>query len=270
MTLKTHQNCFVFDVKTHPIYSKFTQCTTEADLAEKTNTILSICFMYFLPFLFILYSYGNIIYTLTMENETSRGKESLRRSDQTVMDRAKIRALKLTFTIVAVFIICWSPYIVMTAWHVVDRTSAENVHPNIQEGLFIMVVANSCANPLVYGVFHSNSSRKASQTVRGNSYGNGPMPSASAACTMSSHFRKSTLKNNSTRVEIQLENMATKQRTNGPPHSPSPPVQVQSVCYLEKVSGGCSKFSSRPTVITTTGPTVAAERNPSHSKTTSI
>lgn len=37
--------------------------------------------------------------------------------------------------------------------YMVDRPSAEKVDPRIQDGLFLMVVSNSCLNPLVYGAF---------------------------------------------------------------------------------------------------------------------
>ena len=32
-----------------------------------------------------------------------------------------------------------------------DRENAAKLNPDVQEGLFIMAVANSCVNPLVYG-----------------------------------------------------------------------------------------------------------------------
>ena len=32
-----------------------------------------------------------------------------------------------------------------------DREKASKLNPDVQEGLFIMAVANSCVNPLVYG-----------------------------------------------------------------------------------------------------------------------
>ena len=37
--------------------------------------------------------------------------------------------------------------------YMVDRESAEKVDGKIQDALFIMVVSNSCLNPLVYGTF---------------------------------------------------------------------------------------------------------------------
>lgn len=44
--------------------------------------------------------------------------------------------------------------------HIVDRQSAENLNPYIQEALFIMVVANSSVNPLVYGIFNTKKNHR--------------------------------------------------------------------------------------------------------------
>jgi gonadotropin-releasing hormone receptor len=77
----------------------------------------------------------------------------LRCNDTTHIERARQRTLRLTITIVAVFIWCWTPYVVMTLWYVFDRESAEKVDNTIQDSLFIMAVSNSCMNPLVYGSY---------------------------------------------------------------------------------------------------------------------
>jgi len=49
-------------------------------------------------------------------SHAARTGQFLRRSDVTVMDRAKTRALKLTSVIVVVFIVCWTPYVVISLW----------------------------------------------------------------------------------------------------------------------------------------------------------
>lgn len=37
-----------------------------------------------------------------------------------------------------------------------DWASASEVDPRVQDGLFVMAVANSCVNPLIYGSFAKN------------------------------------------------------------------------------------------------------------------
>ncbi|XP_047004899.1 vasopressin V2 receptor-like [Schistocerca americana] len=59
----------------------------------------------------------------------------------------------MTITIVAAFIWCWTPYVVMTLWYMFDRESAKKVDQRLQDALFIMAVSNSCVNPLVYGSY---------------------------------------------------------------------------------------------------------------------
>ncbi|ODM94062.1 hypothetical protein Ocin01_12620, partial [Orchesella cincta] len=49
--------------------------------------------------------------------------------------------------------------------HIVDRESAENLNPYIQEALFIMVVANSSVNPLVYGIFNTKKNHHTQPSV---------------------------------------------------------------------------------------------------------
>lgn len=37
-----------------------------------------------------------------------------------------------------------------------DWEGAKEVNPRVQDGLFVMAVANSCVNPLIYGSFTKN------------------------------------------------------------------------------------------------------------------
>ncbi|CAL8100502.1 unnamed protein product [Orchesella dallaii] len=82
----------------------------------------------------------------------------LRRSENaaSTMSRAKHRTLVMTIVIVIVFVLCWTPYAVMTLWYMFDWKGAEGVDSGVQEWLFIMAVANSCVNPLIYGSFAKN------------------------------------------------------------------------------------------------------------------
>ncbi|KAF4521464.1 hypothetical protein B566_EDAN001761 [Ephemera danica] len=79
--------------------------------------------------------------------------DSRRASSRGIIPRAKIKTVKMTFVIVFVFIVCWSPYIVFDLLQVfghVPRTQT-----NIAVASFIQSLAplNSAANPLIYCLF---------------------------------------------------------------------------------------------------------------------
>lgn len=83
--------------------------------------------MYFLPLIIISAAYSVILYEISNRTNRSREKDDgveknkaghlrLRYSDLTHIERARKRTLRLTITIVAVFVWCWTPYVVMTLW----------------------------------------------------------------------------------------------------------------------------------------------------------
>ncbi|KAL1116576.1 hypothetical protein AAG570_005048, partial [Ranatra chinensis] len=80
-------------------------------------------------------------------------QECRRASSRGLIPRAKVKTIKMTFVIVFVFIICWSPYIVFDLLQVygyVPRTQT-----NLAVATFIQSLAplNSAANPVIYCLF---------------------------------------------------------------------------------------------------------------------
>ncbi|XP_036321336.1 cardioacceleratory peptide receptor isoform X2 [Rhagoletis pomonella] len=78
-----------------------------------------------------------------------------RASSRGIIPRAKVKTVKMTFVIVIVFIVCWSPYIIFDLLQVfgyIPQTQA-----NIAIATFIQSLAplNSAANPLIYCLFSS-------------------------------------------------------------------------------------------------------------------
>ncbi|XP_023314623.1 gonadotropin-releasing hormone II receptor-like isoform X1 [Trichogramma pretiosum] len=163
-----------------------------SDLAENTYNVFCIVTMYFFPLVIICCVYLRILWEISSKSRENNkpviGKSSsgsggtidaasaaaaggsslqggggagnsqgskmrLRRSDMTSIERARSRTLRMTIKIVVVFIFCWTPYITMSLWYVIDKQSAKEVDELLQESLFIMAVGNSCANPLVYGSY---------------------------------------------------------------------------------------------------------------------
>lgn len=80
--------------------------------------------------------------------------DRFRRSNDDVLGRAKKKTLLMTITIVIVFVVCWTPYYVMSVWYWLDKETALKVDKCVQKGLFLFACANSCMNPIVYGLFN--------------------------------------------------------------------------------------------------------------------
>ncbi|XP_063215519.1 adipokinetic hormone/corazonin-related peptide receptor variant I-like [Bacillus rossius redtenbacheri] len=173
----------VFHVSAHPDFPEFRQCVTfgffSSAAEEIAYNLFCVAAMYFVPLVVICVAYSRILCEITRKSHDSRvessnssqdrfkdGRLRLRRSDVTSMERAKARTLRMTITIVAAFIWCWTPYVVMTLWYTFDRESAQQVDTNLQDALFIMAVSNSCMNPLVYGSYAINFRRECGHCFR--------------------------------------------------------------------------------------------------------
>ncbi|CAL1545272.1 unnamed protein product [Lymnaea stagnalis] len=138
-------------------------------------TIIALS-LFFIPALIILACYVAIIVVIfnsshLMNNVSKRSKgkdggtELLRetsslqdcrassQSSRGVIPQAKIRTIKMTFIIVLVFIVCWSPYFIFNicqVFLVFPKTPGwDKVNTFVQS----LAPLNSAANPLIYGVF---------------------------------------------------------------------------------------------------------------------
>ncbi|XP_076661102.1 adipokinetic hormone receptor isoform X2 [Halictus rubicundus] len=150
----------VFHLETHPNISWYSQCVTFNTFPtythEITYSLFGMVMMYWLPLIVIIYTYTNILLEICKRSKKSE-RDKIRRSSMGFLTRAKIRTLKMTVIIVAVFFVCWTPYYVMSLWQ-----SAYKVDQRIQKGLFLFACTNSCMNPIVYGVFNIRDRNKAS------------------------------------------------------------------------------------------------------------
>lgn len=83
-------------------------------------------------------------------------QNSRRASSRGLIPKAKIKTVKMTFVIVFVFILCWSPYIVFDLLQVFGYFS--KTQTNIAVATFIQSLAplNSAANPLIYCLFSTH------------------------------------------------------------------------------------------------------------------
>ncbi|XP_037949494.1 cardioacceleratory peptide receptor [Teleopsis dalmanni] len=112
------------------------------------------------PALIISACYAIIVKTIWAKGSvfvpTGYGNPATRRaSSRGIIPRAKVKTVKMTFVIVIVFIVCWSPYIVFDLLQVFGQIP--QTQTNIAIATFIQSLAplNSAANPLIYCLFSS-------------------------------------------------------------------------------------------------------------------
>ncbi|KAK3602178.1 hypothetical protein CHS0354_001610, partial [Potamilus streckersoni] len=121
----------IFHVERHPLHQWFQQCVTfhffPSPAHELAYNIFHMIAMYGLPLLIITLAYTLILREMSKKTRQGRvdnqkdldPKKSrclLRRSSIGVIERARIRTLKMTIVIVSVFALCWTPYFVVSAW----------------------------------------------------------------------------------------------------------------------------------------------------------
>ncbi|XP_059173078.1 cardioacceleratory peptide receptor-like [Physella acuta] len=132
--------------------------------------------LFFIPALIILFCYVAIIFVifnssqiLMSVNRRYKKKERVpepilehtdsvdikvhSQSSMGVIPQAKIRTIKMTFLIVLVFILCWSPYFVFSMCQVFQVFPATPEWNKVYTLVQSLAPLNSAANPLIYGVF---------------------------------------------------------------------------------------------------------------------
>jgi neuropeptide S receptor len=95
----------------------------------------------------------------TNRDDEDEDRGSRRASSRGIIPRAKVKTVKMTFVIVIVFILCWSPYIVFDLLQVFDQIP--RTQTNIAVATFIQSLAplNSAANPIIYCLFSAQISK---------------------------------------------------------------------------------------------------------------
>ena len=97
----------------------------------------------------------NVLIKLTDRSGVYGNPPTRRASSRGIIPRAKVKTVKMTFVIVIVFIVCWSPYIIFDLLQVFGQIP--KTQTNIAIATFIQSLAplNSAANPLIYCLFSS-------------------------------------------------------------------------------------------------------------------
>lgn len=92
--------------------------------------------------------------TKTMRNgQIESDPDSRRASSRGLIPRAKIKSVKMTFVIVFVFVLCWSPYIVFDLLQVYGHIPSTQHYSAIATLIQSLAPLNSAANPLICCMF---------------------------------------------------------------------------------------------------------------------
>ncbi|XP_032681192.1 gonadotropin-releasing hormone II receptor-like isoform X1 [Odontomachus brunneus] len=144
----------VFHLEVRPGYTYVTQCTTHNTYPSHVYELLYFLFgittVFWFPLCVMFYTYTRIFVEISRKSKEDR----IRRSSIGFLSRARVRTLKMTITIIVVFIICWTPYSVLSLWYCIDRSSLREVDQRIRKALVLLRSTNPCMNPIIYGIFN--------------------------------------------------------------------------------------------------------------------
>ncbi|CAK1603919.1 unnamed protein product [Parnassius mnemosyne] len=117
------------------------------------------------PALTISACYGVIVVTIRQKSRRVLGKrtgatrqysddlDSRRASSRGIIPKAKIKTVKMTFVIVFVFVLCWSPYMIFDLLQVYGYVPDTQVNIAIASLIQSLAPLNSAANPVIYFIF---------------------------------------------------------------------------------------------------------------------
>ncbi|CAG9117131.1 hypothetical protein JYU34_015846 [Plutella xylostella] len=163
----------IFRVAKGPFVEDFHQCVTHgfytARWQEQAYTTLSLVFMFILPLLILVSTYVSTVWTIAQSEKVFkpevRTHEKFLTPDMNrkrLIDRAKMKSLRMSVAIVAAFLIWWTPYYVMMIIFTFlnpDRNQSED----LLSGIFFFGMSNSLVNPVIYGAFHLWPKKKANR-----------------------------------------------------------------------------------------------------------
>ncbi|XP_052752299.1 gonadotropin-releasing hormone receptor [Galleria mellonella] len=172
----------VFRVAKGPFVEDFYQCVTHGFYTERWQeqayTTLSLIFMFVLPLVILVSTYVSTVRTIAksekvFQPEVIRQEKYLTpdMNRRRLIDRAKMKSLRMSVVIVAAFIIWWTPYYIMMIIFTFlnpDKDQSEE----LLSGIFFFGMSNSLVNPVIYGAFHLWPKKKLSRHSDRESGGN--------------------------------------------------------------------------------------------------
>ncbi|KAJ2947083.1 hypothetical protein O0L34_g16428 [Tuta absoluta] len=146
--------------------TNLTQCWARLSNLEWRLWMTSIFVSLFvLPAVTISACYGVIVLTIRQKSRRVLGKrtaanrqysddlEGRRASSRGIIPKAKIKTVKMTFVIVFVFVLCWSPYMIFDLLQVYQYIPQSQSNIAIATLIQSLAPLNSAANPVIYFIF---------------------------------------------------------------------------------------------------------------------
>ncbi|RVE47961.1 hypothetical protein evm_007369 [Chilo suppressalis] len=163
----------IFGVAQGPFVEEFHQCVTHGFYTERWQeqayTTLSLIFMFILPLIILVSTYVSTVRTIAksekvFQPEVRRQPNYLTpdMNRRKLIDRAKMKSLRMSVVIVAAFIVWWTPYYVMMIIFTFLNPD-ENLSEELLSGIFFFGMSNSLVNPVIYGAFHLWPKKKVSR-----------------------------------------------------------------------------------------------------------
>ncbi|XP_049872100.1 gonadotropin-releasing hormone receptor [Pectinophora gossypiella] len=163
----------IFRVARGPFIEEFHQCVTHGFYTERWQeqayTTLSLIFMFILPLLILISTYVSTVRTIAQSEkvfkpEVMRPEKYLTpdMNRRRLIDRAKMKSLRMSVVIVAAFIVWWTPYYVMMIIFTFLNPD-KNQSEELLSGIFFFGMSNSLVNPVIYGAFHLWPKKKVSR-----------------------------------------------------------------------------------------------------------
>lgn len=111
-----------------------------------------------IPAILITFFYVNVVLVVWRQGKvimSSKGNGILRRSmaDKRAIPRAKIKTIRMTFSIIATFIACWTPYFVCTLVLIYSNYQ-HDIPKSVMAFAETIALLQSGLNPLLYGFFN--------------------------------------------------------------------------------------------------------------------
>lgn len=85
--------------------------------------------------------------------------ENRRTSSRGLIPKAKVKTIKMTFVIIFVFVLCWSPYIVFDLLQVFGLIPSSSSSAAVATFIQSLAPLNSAANPLIYCLFSADAGK---------------------------------------------------------------------------------------------------------------
>ncbi|CAH2049354.1 unnamed protein product, partial [Iphiclides podalirius] len=154
----------IFRVARGPFVEEFHQCVTHGfyteQWQEQTYTTLSFVFMFVIPLIILISTYVSTIRTIARskkffetENKWQERYSALDINRRRLMDRAKMKSLRMSVVIVTAFVIWWTPYYIMMIIFTFLNPE-KSVGDDLLTAIFFFGMSNSLVNPVIYGAFH--------------------------------------------------------------------------------------------------------------------